>query len=308
MGDFTVASHFKPTLATFSRKKTAALAAFMFANLIGVNGYADEIPDFIGMKETSILQFDQIQTGLNFVAALDDPPFSFLDSSSKMSGLSVFLARAICEELNYSSNCVISGRISSALSEEISAESRSILISHGGSQTLPYEKYRFSRPILRIPGRFVSRLEPPMQADFNEGLAGTKIGTIANTAEERMVRAYFPDASTTGFANRTLLLKDLTAGKIDLAFASGIQIADWLSSSESQGCCRFAGGAYYSAHFFGEGVRFAVPATDSYLVPQIDAALMSLQRKGKIEELFLRFFSINFFKDGEGSAYPAAID
>lgn len=284
------------------------LAAFMFAELLNFAGNANEVPNFIGVKETSALQSGPAQKGLSFVAALDDPPFSFLDGSSKMSGFSVFLARAICEDLNYSSNCVISGRVSRELFLETTTKTQNIVISREGIPSLSTEKYRFSRPFLRIPGRFVSRRENPMQVDFNKGLAGTKIGAVANSAEEGMLRAYFPEASITGFATSSLLLSELTAGKVDLAFTNGFQGASWLSSSQSKLCCKYAGGAYYSAHFLGEGLRFAVPVEEGYLVPQIDAALMSLQQRGKIEELFLRFFPINFFADADRLAEPGAID
>lgn len=291
-----------------ARHYWGGLAALMLFGFLCCSGNASEVPDFIGDQETSALQSSIAPNGLNFVAALDDPPFSFLDDASKLSGFSVFLARAVCEELNYSNSCVISGRLSRFLSLETTAEIASIVISSAGAASQSRETFKFSRPFLRIPGRFVTRREPLVPVDFSKGLQDSKIGTVANSAEERMLRSYFPAANITGFADKSLLWSELTAGKIDLAFANGLQIANWLSSTESKGCCAFAGGAYYSAHFQGEGVRFAIPAADGFLVPQIDAALMSLQQKGKIEELFLRFFPVNFFMAVDEQPDPVAID
>jgi polar amino acid transport system substrate-binding protein len=245
---------------------------------------------------------------LNFVAALDDPPFSFLDEASKLRGFSVFLARAICEELDYSNSCVISGRLSRSLSDETATNLENIVISSAGAAMMSREKFKFSRPFLRIPGRFVSRRRPLAGIDFSKGLPGTKVGTVANSAEERMLRSYFPAAAITGFADKSLLWSELATGKIDLAFANGLQIASWLLSEDSKECCQFTGGPYYSVHFLGEGVRFAIPAADGFLVPQIDAALMSLQQKGKIQELFLRFFPVNFYVAADGQSDPQAID
>lgn len=256
---------------------------------------SQEIPDFTGGGESSVAQSIPVANGLKFFVALDDAPFSFIDDSSKLSGFSVFLARAVCEELNYLNNCTISGRVSQDFQNEAIIQERAIIISNSFDMSFVKETYRLSSPFLRIPGRFMMRRDSAANAIFEEGLAGIRLGALANSAEERMARAFFPDARITGYADKGLLMDELKSGKIGAVFADGLFLANWLSSDETEQCCRFAGGPYYSAHFLGYGPRFAVPSEDAYLVPQIDAALKSLQKKGKIEELFLRFFPVNFF-------------
>ena len=286
----------------------AYAAALMLSGYLCAIGRAESIPYFIGDSETSELQASPNLQGLHFVAALDDPPFSFLDRTSKISGFSVFLARAVCEELNYSSNCFVSGRVAADLDLEMNPGAKKIIISNFRIESLSWEKFRFSRPFLRIPGRFVIKRTGSAPVNFDEGLQGSKIGTIANSGEERMLRSFFPQAQIVGFAGESLLLNELSSGKIDLAFANGIQAGQWLVSREGDECCMLAGGPYYSSHFLGAGVRFAIPAEDSFLVPQINGALISLQRKGKIEELFFRFFPINFFEVFDRRTERAAID
>jgi polar amino acid transport system substrate-binding protein len=256
---------------------------------------ADEVPDFLGTKETPTTQVSTIPGGLQFLAALDNPPFSFLDDLSRLNGFSVYLAKAVCEELNYTNNCIIAGRLSSDLDLVSSTDTASIIIS---SNRLPNEaepNYRFTKPFLRIPARFAARKEIANQLDLTKNSPDTKIGVVAKSVYERMLRSYFPETSAVGYVNNALLLKDLSDGKIDLAFGGGIELAAWLASGDSNGCCAFADGPYYSNHFLGEGVRFAVPASRGALVKQLDSALVSLQQKGRIEELFLRFFPVNFY-------------
>jgi polar amino acid transport system substrate-binding protein len=272
--------------------KTTAL---LLAVALGTAANANELPDFIGTKEVPSFQPAQAQGGLQFIAALDNPPFSFLDGSSRLNGFSVYLARAICEEMNYSNSCTISGRLSSDIDMELEADTANIVISKAAASPKARENYQFTKPILRIPARFAGRKAGANQLNFLKSLPDAKIGVAANSAHERMLRSYFPEAEATGYASNTLLLKDLKDGKIDLAFASGIDLANWLASAEGSDCCIFAGGPYYSSHFLGEGVRFAVPIASGNLVTQIDSALVSLQLKGRIEELFLRFFPISFY-------------
>ena len=92
-----------------------------------------------------------------------------------------------------------------------------------------------------------------------------------------------------------LLLADLKSGKIDLVFNDGLQLAFWLTTADGAACCRFAVGPYYSDKYLGEGLRIAVAADDVTLRKQIDHALISLQRKGEINELYLRFFPKGFY-------------
>jgi polar amino acid transport system substrate-binding protein len=270
------------------------IASVLFA-LLCLSATAGEIPDFFGVRETSSAQTAPPLNGLQFVAALDNPPFSFLDDSTRLNGFSVYLARAVCEELNTTGNCTISGQMSAALAQNSNNDPVNIIISNIDASSETRDKYRFTKPFLRIPGRFVSRKDGATSFDFETGLPGARIGVVANSREERMLRSYFPAAASTGYANRALLLADLSGGKIELAFGGGLDLATWLLSEDGRSCCSFAGGPYYSSHFLGEGVRFAVPAAKGSLVDQIDQALVSLQQSGKIEELFLRFFPVNFY-------------
>ena len=271
------------------------IAAFILALFLGGVANANEIPDFLETKEASSIQPVPIPGGLQFIAALDNPPFSFLDDASRLNGFSVYLARAICEELNYANNCTVSGRLSSELNLESDADTASVMISNAIASPETREFYRFTMPILRIPARFAGRKATVAQLDFVKNLPDAKIGVVANSAHELMLGAYFPEANATGYASKALLFKDLTDGKIDLAFGSGIELANWLASAEGSTCCAVAGGPYYSSHYLGEGVRFAVPVASGNLVTQIDSALVSLQLRGRIEELFLRFFPVNFY-------------
>lgn len=282
-------------LTGLSTGSAMRLAGIVIAVLLSTGANADEVPDFLAIRDAATIQQPKTPGGLQFLAALDNPPFSFLDASSKLNGFSVYLARAICEELNYTSNCIIAGRLSSDLNLISNSDSASIIIASTSVSKEAQANYKFTKPFLRIPARFAGRNGFTDQFDFVRGSPDAKIGVMANTAYERMLRSYFPEIKAIGYANNALLLKELADGKIDLAFGSGIELATWLASVDGSGCCEFADGPYYSSHFLGEGVRFAVPVASSIVVKQLDSALVSLQQKGRIEELFLRFFPVNFY-------------
>lgn len=271
------------------------LAGISLAVFLSTAANANEVPDFLGTREAPTTPQSTIPGGLQFLAAIDNPPFSFVDASSRLNGFSVYLARAVCEELNHSNNCIIAGRLSSDLDLASISDAASIIIPNTVVSKEAEPNYRFTKSFLRIPARFVAKKEVADQLDFVKISPDAKIGVAANSAYERMLRSYFPEVKATGYVNNALLLKDLSDGKVDLAFGGGIELSAWLASVDGSGCCAFAYEPYYSNHFLGEGVRFAVPVSSGTLVKQLDSALVSLQRKGRIEELFLRFFPVNFY-------------
>jgi polar amino acid transport system substrate-binding protein len=78
-------------------------------------------------------------------------------------------------------------------------------------------------------------------------------------------------------------------------FGDAMRLSFWLNGTQSDGCCNFVGGAYYSNEMLGDGMRIAVPAGKRNLVGALNVALRSLQRKGTIAELYLRFFPKSFY-------------
>lgn len=282
------------TLSSTRTSTTKLLVGLVLLAFMPITTTANEVPDFVGQGESATLRSDLPVGSLEFVVALDDPPFSFLDGNSKLNGFSVYLARAVCEELG-ATNCIISGRLTAQLNLASPPDSAAVVISGAQATQANRLDYFFSKPYLKVPARFVGRKSGNRQLSFATGLPGARIGVKANSPHERMAREFFPDALTVGYAESSPLFDELESGKIDLVFGDGLELANWISTSGDNGCCKFAGGPYYSNHFLGEGVRFAVPIAKGAIVAQIDAALAALQRKGKIEELFLRFFPLSFY-------------
>ena len=77
------------------------------------------------------------------------------------------------------------------------------------------------------------------------------------------------------------------------AFGDGIDLAFWLASERSGGCCRLVGAPIFSAPFFGEGLAFAVPHGQAELVQALDAALARLEGSGELETLMLTAFPLD---------------
>ena len=254
-----------------------------------------KIPNFLGPDNTSGTEAVQPQEGVQFLATLDFPPFTFLDANGRLNGFNVYLAKLLCAELAMERNCTIQGMPWDELEGALAKRQGNAAIAGIAATESTRIRYAFSRPYLRLPARFVVLNTNSTTFDFETGLPNVKIGVLAQSAFEAIARSYFPDAEITGYASENRMFADLKSGSIDLTFGDGLGLAFLLSADDGVACCSFAGGAYFAPKFLGEGMRIAFLQDNERLRNQVDQALISLQRKGKIEELYLRFFPMGFY-------------
>jgi polar amino acid transport system substrate-binding protein len=232
---------------------------------------------------------------LRFLTAVDFPPFNFLDGDGHLTGFNVDLARAVCAELGILDRCQIQalpfGELGAALDK---GEGEAVIAGLAATQETR-KKFAFSRPYLRFPARFIMPKPTALSEPIYSKIGGLRIGVMAGSAHERMLRAYFPDARPVTFSRRDWLYESLRDGKLDGAFGDGMRFSFWLAGTDSKGCCRFAGGPYLAPEYLGEGMAIAVRKSDFALASAFDYALRDITVNGKFAELYLRYFPVSFY-------------
>jgi len=232
---------------------------------------------------------------LRFLTTTDFPPFNFLDGAGKLSGFHIDLARAICAELGIADKCQIQalpwGELEGALEK---GEGEAII---AGIAATPQSRqtYAFSRSYLQFPARFITPKNKAFAEPVFDKLRSKRVGVLAGSAHERMLRDYFNTVQIVSFDGPEALYGDLKAGKIDAAFGDGMRFAFWLDGSDAGGCCRFAGGPYLAPEYLGTGMAIATRADNPALAAAIDYALQEISMKGTFAEFYLRYFPVSFF-------------
>ncbi|ODA93005.1 amino acid ABC transporter [Mesorhizobium sp. SEMIA 3007] len=232
---------------------------------------------------------------LRFLTTTDFPPFNFLDGAGKLSGFHIDLARAICAELGIADKCQIQalpwGELEGALEK---GEGEAII---AGIAATPQSRqtYAFSRSYLQFPARFITPKNKAFAEPVFDKLRSKRVGVLAGSAHERMLRDYFNTIQIVSFDGPEALYGDLKAGKIDAAFGDGMRFAFWLGGSDAGGCCRFAGGPYLAPEYLGTGMAIATRADNPALAAAIDYALQEISMKGTFAEFYLRYFPVSFF-------------
>ncbi|MES0212781.1 transporter substrate-binding domain-containing protein [Mesorhizobium sp. M0028] len=232
---------------------------------------------------------------LRFLTTTDFPPFNFLDGAGRLSGFHVDLARAICAELGIAEKCQIQALPWAELEGALRKGEGEAIIAGIAATPESRSKYAFSRSYLQFPARFVVPKTLALTEPMFDKLRSKRVGVIAGSGHERMLRDYFGDVQIVPFAKPEELYGELKAGKIDAAFGDGMRFAFWLGGSDAAGCCRFAGGPYLAPEYLGSGMAIATRADDPALAAAFDYALQEISVKGTFAEFYLRYFPVSFF-------------
>ncbi|WP_439615081.1 transporter substrate-binding domain-containing protein [Shinella sp.] len=232
---------------------------------------------------------------LRFLTTVDFPPFNFIDQTGKLAGFHVDLVREICRELALTEKCQIQAVTFPEL-EKALVDGNGEAVAAGVAVTTDLRKrFLFSRPFMRLPARFAVTKKAPPAGETAAALDGKRVGVVAASAHEAMLKAFFPRLKAEVFPDRTALLASLKDGKVDAVFGDGMQLAFWTNGTESAGCCRLFDGPYVSEQFLGEGLTIMFRKEDTAIAGAIDHALLALSRNGRLQEIYLRYFPVNLY-------------
>lgn len=231
---------------------------------------------------------------LRFLTTLDFPPFNYMASDGKLSGLNIEIARAICKELNVSGVCQIQALPWDELQPALKSGQGEAIIAGLGADADTRRSLAFTRPYMLPVARFAKRKDHAGILESEGGLAKVSIGVVAGSMHERMLRAYFPEATIASLPGMDALFRELASAKVDAIFGDGLTFSRWLAGGAGA-CCEFSGEPYFSTKLLGGGMRIAVKAEDVELERSLNFALNSLHEKGMMDELYLKYFPVGFY-------------
>lgn len=270
---------------------------FVFLPFLGhaQDSLSTDLPNFFNSQERLNHPDLSTLTRLRFLTTVDFPPFNFIDKTGRLSGYNIDLLRAICSELKLEQICQVEAVPWDELLTHINNNDGEAIIAGMNETPETAKDLLFTQSYLRFPARFVGSQNVNVEEPIVRSLSNYKIGILHNSAHEALFSTYFPDIKWRAFDNEDSLHLALKTKKIDLAFGDGMGFSLWLNNPKSQNCCRFVGGAYIAPYFLQSGLRIAVLKTNPELVDAFNYALKSLERKGKLTELYLRYFPIGFY-------------
>lgn len=226
---------------------------------------------------------------LRFLTTSDFPPFNYTDGAGRLVGFNIDLANAICMRL--SARCTIQAWPWNRVQQALADNQGDALIAGLAMEGEAAGQFDFSRIYLELPARFAVR--SGVAPAFDPARLTGPVGVREGSTHANLLARTLPDAEIIGFETEFAALEALGDGTVDAAFADGLRMAFWLN--ENPDCCTLAGEAYFRPDLFGEGMTIAVPAGLDNVRTAINWALVRLEREGRLNELYLRWFPVSFY-------------
>lgn len=268
----------------------------LVALLAGVGGTSAQpvaVPNHFDPGERLVLPDLSDRPRFRFLTTTDFPPFNFLDQNGRLAGFHIDLVRAICAELDIDPRCQVQALPWNELEEALLDGEGEAIIAGLSVTGENRERFRFTRSFIKLPARFIEKGKPDAESRSRSAakvLAGKRVGVLQGSAHEAMLEAFFPKVEPLAFGRSTIMFRALKSGRIDAAFGDGVNLSFWLGSERAEGCCRFLDGPFFSDHFLGHGLAIAVKPEDAELAAAFDYAMLALNKKGRIAEIYLRYF------------------
>jgi polar amino acid transport system substrate-binding protein len=228
---------------------------------------------------------------LRLMADEDFPPFSYRDSSSALTGFSIAMANALCDELKIT--CQFSARPYDALLPALAAGQADALIVGLRLSPQLLETVDATRPYYRSLARFAVKQDSAITLADETALEDKRLGAVAGSVHEAYLKAHFEEATLTAYPDVTAAGKALQAGEIDAFFADAAALIFWSLAPASDNCCRLAEGAFLEVDSLSPGMSLLVKRGDARRKTVLDHGLDRLESSGVQAVIFRRFFPVS---------------
>jgi polar amino acid transport system substrate-binding protein len=230
---------------------------------------------------------------IRFMTETDYPPFNYAGPDGYPVGFNVDLARLICEELKIT--CTIQMRRFDTLVPALNENRGEAVIASIAVTADTRKVMDFTDPYYRLPARFAAARGVATPNLKPEQLEGRKVAVVGGSSHEAYLKALFTEAQPVAYFTADAARDALRRGEVDYVFGDGIALSFWLNGTDSENCCAFAGGPFFESRYFGEGVGIAVRKGNDTVRLALNWALFRLWEKGRLNDLWLRYFPVNPF-------------
>ena len=220
------------------------------------------------------------------------PPFSEINAAGEVVGFDIDIANALCNQMGKSCKMVQSewdGIIPALIERKCDAIIASMSITEERMQIID-----FSTKYYNSPGRFLARDDAGL-TDTAEGLAGKVVGLQRGTTYNDYMDGEMPDVELKLYGTQDEVYLDLTAGRIDAAFADSIAMSDGFLKTDAGKGYAFFGRDYSEVKYFGDGAGIGVRQGEEDLRDAFSAAITAIRESGEYKKINDAYFEVDIF-------------
>lgn len=225
---------------------------------------------------------------IRFLTTGGFPPFNYRDADGELTGFNIDLARAICEAVR--AQCTIQSWPWEQAADALADNQGDALIAGLAITEQSAERFDFSNIYLALPARFVVLGDAETEFDPRRQ---TTVAVRSGSTHQTYLERHFPLATPVPFGSEFDALDAVRRGEVAGFFGDGMRASFWLEANSA--CCRFWGEPHFDPDRFGPGLAIALPADLDNVRLAINWALSRLQRDGKLDEIYLKWFPVSFY-------------
>ncbi len=224
---------------------------------------------------------------IRLLAEPDFAPWSFALDDGTMSGISVELALLACEEAGLA--CEVLPTHFPDLIDGLLGFKGDAIISGMRISTEMETGLALTRPYFRSLSHFATRNGTGLAGADPPSLAGKRLGFVEGTLHGLFLQKHYGSSAMMPYKSEAELFEALRTGAIDVVFADTLRLGFWMKSEAARNCCVALGRPVIDMETITRPLVFMMRGNGAALRDRFDAALDTLDDRGRTGEVFARY-------------------
>ena len=218
-------------------------------------------------------------------------PFNYIDSSGKIQGFEVDLAKAMCRTIQ--AKCLFVLQDWKQMISALLSKKYDVIISSMSITKKRKKRVLFSDKYYSTESQFIARIDEFSEIS-TQSLSGKIIGVQSATTHENYVsKVYQGLVKIKRYGTLGEAKIDLLSNKIDLVLADLISLNYIFLKASSEKKLELVGEKLDDPKYFGEGIGMAFRKRDQALHRKMNDALHEILQNGVYDEVRMKYFDFD---------------
>lgn len=221
-----------------------------------------------------------------------NPPFSTIDSSGKLEGFDVDIARALCAKMGVECDIAAQdwdGIIPALLAKKYDAIVASLSVTEDRKKVIA-----FTKPYYRSPSVFVAHKGTKAEELSPKAMAGKSIGVQSGSVHSAYLEDRYNRSNVRLYNTVADAYRDLAAGRVEFVFYDKLAIYDWLKTPEGS-CCEIVGAEFNEPAYFGSGIAIGIRKGEDALIQKFNSAIDGIVADGTYGKINAKYFPFSIY-------------
>ncbi|MBX9266437.1 ABC transporter substrate-binding protein [Chromobacterium violaceum] len=248
----------------------------------------------VGLMAASLGAYAKDWKEIRFGVDASYAPFEYKAPNGQVVGFDIDLGNEICKRMK--AKCVWVENDFDGMIPALKAKKFDGVLSSMSMTEARMKEIAFSAKLFNTPTRMVAKAGSGLMPT-PASLKGKRVGVEQGTIQEAYAKKHWAPAGVevVPYQNQTLVLADLTAGRLDASLQDAVQ-ADigFLKKPEGKGFA-FAGKDLVDPQTLGEGAGIGLRKEDKDLKAGIDKAIADMLRDGTYKKIEKKYFTFDVY-------------